>query len=53
MNVRFALFPGCKDGVAGAPTADGVELEGLRRRWLGGWGGMGWGVRLGGKGVGV
>ncbi len=43
MNVRFALFPGCKDGVAGASMADGVELEGLQRRlvrglgvWVGG-----------------
>ncbi len=49
MNVRFALFRGCKYGVAGAFTVDGVELEGLRRRWVGGLGGMGWGVSLGGE----
>jgi hypothetical protein len=43
VNVRFALFPGGKNGVAGASTADGVELEGLRHRLVGGY-------RFGGEG---
>ncbi len=44
MHVKFPLFPGGKDDVAGASTADGVELEAWKRRWVGGLGVMGWGV---------
>ena len=51
MNLLFALFPSCVDGVGCASTTDGVKLEGQMCRWVGGLGGMGWGVRLGGKGV--
>ncbi len=42
MNVGFALFPGCEDGVAGAST-DSVKLDGLRSRCVVG------GYGLGGK----
>ena len=28
VNLGFALFPSCVDGVGGASTTDGVELEG-------------------------
>ena len=46
VNLGFALFPSCVDGVGCASTADGVELDGQRSRWVGGLGGMGWGVIL-------
>ena len=43
VNLGFALFPSCVDGVGCASTADGVELDGQRSRWVGGLGGYGLG----------
>ncbi len=57
LGFGFAIFPGCVDDVVDAATVNGVVLDGLGCRWVGGLGGMGWsdcgvGV-LGGKSCGV